>query len=167
LSRMAWKTEPTPPDLTFRQFVEWAGRQMKVSRTICETSQDDAMTGNIAGSTHTVGNLLVDIQNAYNPNIVAYIDNNVLIVRDIDRVVDVSGHVTVNEFIGTPMWTQWGVEFQTLFDQTLGLTCAVKLNSKMNPSLNHEFIVVNIDYVLSSRDTPFYIKVYACPPASE
>src|SRR5579864_306302 len=165
IDRISWKTQPTPPGMNFEQYVQWVGGQMKVSRTICDTSRNNVMMGdNMSGSTHTIGALLIDIQNAYNPDVVAYVDNNVLIVRDIDRVVDVAGHVTIDEFIGTPIWSQWGVQFQTLFNQELGLTCAVKLNSDMNPSLNHEFVVVSVYYQLASRETSFYCRVYACPP---
>ena len=167
LNKLTWRTQPTPPGMTFKEYVMWAGKQMETSNTICETSRDDVKMGaNMSGTTYIVGALLIDLQNAYQPDVVAYIDDNVLIVRDYGRVVSVAGKVDVDTFIGAPTWTQWGVSFRTMFDQTITMTCAVTLKSEMNPSLNHEFVVVTLDYDLASRTTPFYCTVYACPPSA-
>jgi hypothetical protein len=164
-NKLTWTSGRPPPNATFKEYVMWAGKLMQVDNIICETSMNDSRNWNQSASTHIVGDLLIDIQDAYKTDVAAYIDNNVLIVRDKDKIVSISGRVTVKDFIGTPMWTAWGAEFTTLFDPRIILTCAATLESLMNPSLNREFILTSVDYELSSRDVPFYVKANGSPPA--
>lgn len=165
LNRTAWITEPAPTTATFKAYVQWAAKQMGVSSVQCETSYDNVQINNPSASTHVAGNLLIDIQNAYRPNVAAFIDNNILYVKDINKILSTAQITTVSEFIGTPMWTEWGVEFQTLFDPKITLAGAVTLQSKMNPSLNQSFVMSSIDYDLTSRERAFYLRGYANPPA--
>jgi hypothetical protein len=165
LSKLSWVTGFAPTSATYKQYVEWAGAQMGVTRTVCETSYNDKVINNPFASTHIVEQLLVNIQDAYKPNVAAYIDNNVLIVKDINAVISISQQVTVSEFIGTPMWTEWGVVFQCLFNSQIQLAGAATLNSIMNPSLNKTFVIVSLDYDLTARDRNFYVKATASPSA--
>jgi hypothetical protein len=165
LNRTEWITEPAPTTPTFKQYVQWAATQMGVSSVQCETSYDNVQINNPSASTHIAGALLIDIQNAYRPNVAAFIDNNILYVKDINKILSTAQIVTVSEFIGTPLWTEWGVEFQALFDPQLTLAGAVALQSKMNPSLNKTFVMSSIDYDLTSREVPFYVHAFANPPA--
>lgn len=165
LSKMDWITEPAPTSGTFKSYVLWAGAQMGVSSVVCETSYNDTPITNPFAATHIVANLLVDIQSAYRPNVAAFIDNNVLYVKDVNKIVSTAQIVTVNEFIGTPMWTEWGVDFITLFDPKIMLAGAATLKSLMNPSLNKTFVISSLEYDLTSREVPFYVKASANPPA--
>lgn len=165
INKLAWITDFAPANATFKQYVQWAGQQMGVNQIICETSYNDKSISNPFASTHVVGELLLDIQSAYRPNVAAYIDNNNLIVKDVNKIISISQIVTVDEFIGTPMWTEWGVQFVSLFDPNIALAGAATLNSKMNPSLNKTFVISSLDYSLSSRDRDFYNKVTANPSA--
>jgi hypothetical protein len=165
LSKMDWITEPAPTSGTFKSYVQWAGAQMGVSSVVCETSYDDTPITNPFAATHIVANLLVDIQSAYRPNVAAFIDNNVLYVKDVNKIVSTAQIVTVSEFIGTPMWTEWGVDFTTLFDPKIMLAGAATLKSVMNPSLNKTFVISSLEYDLTSREVPFYVKASANPPA--
>lgn len=165
VNKIAWVTGFAPTSATLKQYVEWAGAQMGVTRVVCETSLNDKVITNMFASTHIVGSLLVDIQNAYMPAISAYIDNNVLYVKDTSAIISTSQPVSVSEFIGTPMWTEWGVAFQTLFNPQIQLAGAATLNSKMNPSLNKSFVIMSLDYDLTSRDRNFYVKAQGYPPA--
>jgi hypothetical protein len=112
-----------------------------------------------------VAELLVNIQDAYKPNVAAFIDNNVLYVKDVNKVISTAQVVTVKEFIGTPLWTEWGVDFMTLFDPNITLAGAATLESKMNPSLNQTFVISSLEYDLTSREIPFYVKASANPSA--
>lgn len=165
INKLAFKTGFAPTNTTFANYVAWAGAQMGVSRVICETSYNDTPISNPFAATHTVGELLIDIQNAYRPNVAAYIDNNVLIVHDINKIISTAQIVTVDEFIGTPMWTEWGVTFTTLFNPQIALAGAATLKSVMNPSLNKTFVISSLDYDLTSRDRNFYGKAFANPSA--
>lgn len=164
LSKLEYITEPAPTQTTFKQYVAWAADQMGISFQ-CNTSYDNQIITNPSAQTMVVGALLVDIQNAYRPNVAAFIDNDVLYVKDINKVIDSSQVVTINEFIGTPMWTEWGVEYTSLFDPQIQLAGASTLNSKMNPSLNQTFVNTSLEYDLCSRETPYYVKVTASPSA--
>jgi|GEM_PF-4118630 len=165
LDKLQWKTEFAPVQTTFKQYVEWAGRQMGVERTVCQTSYDNKVISNPGATAHTVEDLLLDIQSMYRPAVAAFIDNNDLIVMDMNKVIAIRGSTTVDEFVGTPMWTEWGVQFQTLFNPAILLAGGVTLKSKMNPSLNNSYVVSSIDYDLTSRDTNFHGKYNANPAA--
>jgi hypothetical protein len=165
LSRIEYISNFAPTKTTFKQYVQWAGAQMGVSSVVCETSYDDVEITNPSASTHIVGTLLVDIQNAYRPNVAAFIDNNILYVKDQNKVVSTAQVVTVSEFIGTPLWTEWGVDFMCLFNPQIALAGAATLQSSMNPSLNQTFVISSLDYDLNSRETPFYVRVNANPSA--
>jgi len=154
-----------PTNSTFKEYVDWVATQLQVSY-ICETSINNSKNWNQSSSTMVAGALLIDLQNAYRPDVVAYIDNNVLIVRDLNKVISSANKVTVDEFIGTPMWNTWGAEFVTLFDPKITLTSAATLRSEMNDSLNkQDFVIISVDYDLTSRDIGFYVKATGCPAA--
>lgn len=165
LQKLQWVTGTAPASMPFKQYVEWAGAQMGVSSIDCKTSYDDTVVWNPSGTTEVVAHLLIDIQSYYRPNVVAFIDNNILYVRDANKVIDTAQKVTISEFIGTPMWTEWGVEFTTLYNPQLQLAGAPTLNSKMNPSLNKTYVTTSLEYDLTSRDVAFYVRVNASPSA--
>jgi hypothetical protein len=131
----------------------------------CETSYNDVVITNPSGTTEIVAHLLIDIQSMYRPNVVAFIDNGSLIVKDANKIISTAQMVTIDEFVGTPMWTEWGVEFTTLYNPQLQLAGAPTLNSKMNPSLNKTYVTTALEYDLTSRDVAFYVKVNASPSA--
>lgn len=164
LDKLKWMSDVPPEDVTFLEYVQWVGRQLDLN-VICDTKMNNSRNWNSSSSTQVLSQLVIDIQNAYRPDIAAYVEDNFLIVRDIDKVVSSANRVNVTEFVGTPVWNEWGVEFMTLFDPRLTLTSAVSLNSLMNPKLNQDFVIFSVDHDLSARDNPFYTKVYGIPPA--
>ncbi len=168
LDRRNQKSEPAPTKTTLLGYVKWAAGQMELGDNFtCETSYNDAEITNPSVSTYIIGDLLIDIQSIkeVRGKIAAYIDNGWLYVKDINKIVSTAEVVTIDEFIGTPQWTEWGMEAQTLFNPKIILPGGVKLISKMNPSLNKTFVVLCLEYDLNSRDVPFYVKVSGAPPA--
>lgn len=165
--KLEWNSGSQNPDQTFKEYVEWVGQKLGVSEVVCETSINDSKTWNQSAQAVTVSTLLISIQDAYKPNISAFIDNNRLIVRDTDKVISSANQIEIDEFIGTPMWTDWGAQFQILLNPLLTLTSLATLKSRMNPSLNNDYVIVSLDYELASRDTPFYMKATGCPPAAD
>ncbi|WP_175692740.1 baseplate hub protein [Burkholderia ambifaria] len=165
IDKTAFVTEPAPTSGTFKSYVEWAGKQMGVAHTICDTSYDNQVLNNQFATANRVSSLIIQIQDAFKPAVAAFIDNNTLIVRDLNKVIGASQMVSVNEFIGTPMWTDWGIEFECLMNPAISLVNAATVTSKMNPSLNGTYVVYEVTYDLTSRDTPFYMKVSGLPPA--
>ncbi|KWE57500.1 hypothetical protein [Burkholderia sp. MSMB2157WGS] len=165
IDKTAFVTEPAPASGTFKSYVEWAGRQMGVEQTICDTSYNNKVLNNQFATANTVSSLIIQIQDAFKPAVVAFVDNNKLIVRDLNKAINLSKIANVTEFIGTPMWNDWGVEFNCLMNTEISLVNAASITSKLNPSLRGTYVVSGIEYDLTSRDTPFYMKVSGLPPA--
>jgi hypothetical protein len=172
-SRQIDKTKDTaqPPSssvTTFKEYVQWAADQMGVSQADCQTTHDDEVIPGMFRSAYDVQALIWAIQSAFDPHVVAYIDNDRLTVREINVPLAEEGIVNVNEFIGIPTWTSYGSTFTALFDHRIHLGGLVKLHSSMNPSLNvtNSWLVFGIDYELSSRHESFYNRVTCYLPAS-
>jgi hypothetical protein len=167
VNKLNYLTTTPGAQTTFKNYVTWAAQQLGVS-VHCETSYDDRVITNPAGSIQTADELLVDIQNLYHPDVAAFIDSstNTLYVKDVNKIISTANTVTVDEFIDMPSWTAWGVRFECLFNPAILLTSAVQLQSVLNPSLNNVgWVVYALDYSLSSRDTEFNMTVDAAPPA--
>lgn len=165
ISKVQYITQVPPGQMTFKAYAAWVAAQMGVN-LVCQTSYDNVVVTNPGASVHTVGDLLVDIQSYYRPNVAAFVDNNTLYVKDVNAVITTASQVTIDEFINMPLWDEWGAEFECLFNTQLLLSCAATLVSLMNPSLNKVgYVIYAIEYNLTSRDTPFNIKANGAPPA--
>jgi hypothetical protein len=166
LSKVNWITPNTfPASTTFKNYVTLAAQAMGLQLN-CQTSHDDDTITNPGASIYNVGSLLIDIQGYYRPNVVAYVDNGTLFVRDASALITTANTVTISEFVNTPQWDEWGAEFETLFNPQLVLSCGAQLQSVLNPSLNDfAYVVYSLEYDLTSRDTPFYVKACGSPAA--
>ena len=134
------------------------------SNFICDTSYNSVIINNPARSILSIASLLIDIQDMYKPDVAAFVDDDLLIVKDRNKIMNPAQTAVLSEFIGIPGWTEWGIGFQTLFDPTIKLAQGVSITSSMNPSLNGTYVVLELEYDLSSRDGPFYVKPGASPP---
>lgn len=167
IDKRPFASDRAPAQTTFANYVKWAAQQMGFGddNYRCETSFNERIINNPGRSISTVGALLIDIQSYDTPNVVAFVDDDVLIVKDRTKVINPSDIAQVTEFIGVPSWQEYGVEFATLFDSNIRLAQAVELHSKMNTSVNGQYVLTTLTYDLASRDTPFYVKAYGSPPA--
>lgn len=166
IDRTKFVTAPAPDGTTFKAYVTWAAEQMGFGTNfICDTSNNEAIISNPARSIFVASALLIDIQNMYRPDVAAFVDDDLLIVKDRNKILNPSESVQLDEFIGVPTWTEWGVTFTVLFNQGIRLAQGATLTSLMNPSLNGTYVVMEIEYDLTSRDGPFYVKASASPPA--
>jgi hypothetical protein len=165
IDKTAYVTQVPPGQMTFKAYATWIAAQMGVN-LVCQTSYDSVVVTNPGASVHTVGDLIIDIQNYYRPNVAAFVDNNTLYVKDVNKVITTSNTVTIDEFIGMPLWDEWGCEFECLFNTQLILPCQAILVSTMNPSLNkYGYVIYALSYDLASRDGPFYVKANGAPAA--
>lgn len=166
IDKSKFVSAPAPDNLTFKAYVTWAAQQMGFGTNfVCETSFNDVIITNPARSIYVASALLIDIQNMYRPEVAAFIDDDLLIVKDRNKIVNTAHIAKVKEFIGIPTWTEWGVSFATLFDPDIRLAQAVELESVMNPSLNAKYVNLELEYDMATRDTPFYVRASASPPA--
>lgn len=165
ISKVQYITQVPPGQMTFKAYAAWVAAQMGVN-LVCQTSYDNIVVTNPGASVHTVGDLLIDLQSYYRPNVAAFVDNNTLYVKDVNAVITTASKVTISEFINMPLWDEWGCEFECLFNPQLLLSCAATLVSTMNPSLNKVgYVIYALTYDLTSRDIPFNIKANGAPPA--
>lgn len=172
IDKLKDSVEP-PHAATYKEYAQWVADQLEV-RLDCKTSYDNIKIKDLFTSVVDVSGLMWALQDAWNPRTVAYVDNKILTVRDYDKPLDAaaSNPITVNEFIGIPTQTSFGASFQTLFDPKIHLSAVIHLNSKMNPSLGTEkiktnWLVAKMDYMLSSREIPFYVKADVYPAGAQ
>jgi hypothetical protein len=145
--------------------VVWAANLMGLEYS-CDTKFDDMKQPNGLASVPSRGALVSAIVQLHAGEIAAYIDDHLFVVRDIDKAINPNEVTQVHDFIGMPLWTDWGCKFTTFFSSNLQLMHFARLNSVMNPSLNTtDWILYTMEYTLSSRNEPFYITAMGSPPA--
>lgn len=166
IDKTTFVSSPAPVNTTLLEYVTWAADQMGLGKDFeCDTSYNDQAITNPSSGSIVVAALVIDIQNARRPDVAAFIDDNYLYVKDRNKLVNPSEIAPVTEFVGIPMWTEWGVEFECLFDTAIRLGHGVDLTSKLNPSINGQYVLVSLDYDLTSRDVPFYVRAQGAPPS--
>lgn len=88
----------------------------------------------------------------------AYINNGVLVVKDIN--VPLKGRTRVlnidTGMVGIPEFTEQGIKVKMLFDNQTDLGYGLEIKSIMNPAANGLYVVYKLGYELANRDTPFY-----------
>lgn len=172
IDKTKFVTEPAPEAPTFQQYVEWAARQMgfitdTANNLTFDCSPDIANRPlqNPSRSTYVAAALLIDIQNTFRPDVAAFVDNDQLIVKDKNKIINIGAISVVKSFVGTPIWTEWGVTWTTLMDSTLKLAQGATITSSMNPGVNGTYVITELEYQLSSRSNNFYSKASGSPPA--
>lgn len=166
IDKTTFISTPAPSQTTFYNYVKWAAQQMGFANNfICDTSYNDVVIYNPARSLYVNAALLIDIQNLYKPDIAAFIDDDLLIVKDRNKIINPSNISNVNEFIGTPCWNEWGVDWTCMFDPTIKLAQATAIQSSMNPGTSGTYVVTALEYDLASRNGPWYVKSSGSPPA--
>lgn len=108
------------------------------------------------------------LANFHKDKVCVFVDDGVLIVTEWGKalqgeVVEVSA---ANWLIGIPTVTQWGVQFTTLADAPIKLAGAVNLISELNPSVNQPWVMTQVEYDLTSRDTSWYATWSGSPSAA-
>lgn len=166
LDNSRYQTSAAPSPITFKDYCIWAGKQMQVLDTKVNTSIDNLVIYNPGRTSFVVSALIWDIQNYNRNTVVAYIDDDILYVKDKDKILSEEQIANVDNFIGVPTWDEYGVEFNTLFDPSIALANGVRLKSIVNPGVNDStYIITELNYDLSSRDNQFFVRANASPSA--
>jgi hypothetical protein len=91
-------------------------------------------------------------------NFDAFVDNNVLVVKD--RNVPLPGLTRKlsleNGMVGIPEITETGIRVRMLLDNATQLGGQIELTSQLNPSLNGRYGIYKLSFDIASRDVPFY-----------
>ena len=166
LDKTEFPSLAAPITATFKQLVAFAAKQMGLGNNYyCNTSIDDKVIYNGFKTIYTISGLLIAIQAMQYPDVAAFIDDDQLIVKDRNAIVNPANVTQLNEFIGTPMWTEWGAQWVTLMNTNVKLASAAQLTSSMNPGVNGQYVITELEYDLTSRDGPFYVTANGSPPA--
>lgn len=167
IDKTTFITSQPPIAGTLEYYTQWAAEQLGLGENwICDTSYNKMVLENAFVGFHTMAGLIWALQDTRKPDIVAFIDDDFLVVKDRNKVVNPSDILVILEFVDTPSWDEYGVAFTTLFDTSIRLAGGVQLQSIMNPSVNGPYVLTMLDYDLSSRDGPFHVNSYGSPPSA-
>lgn len=91
-------------------------------------------------------------------NVNAYIDDDVLVVKDANiPLVNTLKVVNLESgMIGIPEVTEQGIKVKFLFDNKTVLGGRLRVQSKLYPSVNGDYVIFKLGFEISSRDVPFY-----------
>lgn len=166
IDRTKFITERAPSPITFENFCKYAAQQMGLASVVVDTSINQQVLINPGRTAYVAAALLPEIQNYSRNTIAAFIDDDRLIVKDKDKILNPDAIKFISEFIGSPTWNEWGVNFTVMYDPDLRLAQGVMLNSILNPSLNDTtFVILSLEFDLASRDDNFVINVDVAPTA--
>ena len=88
----------------------------------------------------------------------AYVDDDRLIVKDYNVPLAQATHVLSKSsgLIGAPELTEQGVKVKYLLDPKSQLGGELELESEIYPAANGKYVIYQLSYEVSNRDTPFY-----------
>ena len=90
--------------------------------------------------------------------VVAYIDNDRLVVKD--ALTPLTNRVRIlnkdSGMVGVPKITEKGVVVQFLIDPETTLGGALRIESKINPAINGDYVINQLKFEVASHDTPFF-----------
>lgn len=167
IDRTKFQTLPAPSPITFEEFCKYAAKQMGLGdNVIVDTSINQQILINPGRTAYVVAALLPEIQNYARNSIAAYIDDDQLIVKDKDKILDRDNIQTIKEFLSPPTWNEWGADFSCMYSPDIRLAQGIKFQSVLNPSLNDTtFVILQLEYDLGSRDDVFSVTGSVAPAA--
>lgn len=96
----------------------------------------------------------------------AYVDGETLVVKN--RNTALPGVTTTlsqdSGMIGIPELTVQGIKVKYLLDRVSRLGSGLRVESKLNPAANGEYVIYKLTFEVASRDTPFYYIAEARRP---
>ncbi|HEM9000903.1 TPA: hypothetical protein U2T46_002977 [Burkholderia cenocepacia] len=168
IDKSAW-IQRTPPSVgTYRDFVLYVNRELGLPSDpiVDSVLSEQQAPQNFMQSVIRKDALVATLAAVDSNRVTAYIDDDRLVFKDIFKVLDVENRPTLTEFIGMPMWSEWGVRFTHMFDASIKIGGGAILRSAMNPQVNgSDYVVASIDYDLTSRKGPFYVSASVMPAA--
>lgn len=100
----------------------------------------------------------VDGLNNISTDVVAYIDDNKLVVKNARTAL--RGGIPIisrqTGMIGIPEITVWGVKVKYLLDSVSRLGGGIRVQSIENPAANGDYTIFQLGFEVTNRDKPFY-----------
>lgn len=91
-------------------------------------------------------------------NINAFIDNNILVVKD--ALIPLTNTLRIlnsrTGMIGIPEFTEQGIKVKFLIDNRTTLGGSLRIQSTQYPATNGDYVIYKLSFQIASRDTPFY-----------
>jgi hypothetical protein len=91
-------------------------------------------------------------------NVNAFVDDDSLIIKDSNRPLANSARILNIDtgLIGIPEITEQGIKVKFLLDNTTTLGGTLRIQSKIYPTVNGDYVIYKLGFDIASRDTPFY-----------
>jgi hypothetical protein len=98
------------------------------------------------------------VQKLNEMGVVAFVDNKVLVVVDPQqsRSDDIFTISAASGMVGVPQPTTDGCLVRTMIGQGIEVGNEVRIESDVNPGVNGNYIIIQLDFEISNRDEPFY-----------
>lgn len=153
------------------QLLARSGAEMTSLSTLAQGVADDlglalefqAQDRNVGNYSHT-GSALHQVEKLQEiGGVSAYIDDDKLVVKDV--VAPLSGRVRVlnkeSGMVGLPKATEKGVKATFLIDPETALGGALRIESRLNPSLNGDYVINQLAFDAQSHADPFFYTALA------
>lgn len=164
VDKTKWGLLSPEGQMTYTQCIQWVAKTLGLTYQINTVHANDIIK-NFARDVYTYDSLLMALAKSFDCDVVAYIDDDMLIVKDQKNMIDTNDIPDIDMFVGVPTWFEWGVIFKTFYNPRVKVGGGVNIKSSINQFLNGEYVVGKIVHELSTRDEPFYITVSAYPAA--
>ncbi len=88
----------------------------------------------------------------------AFIDNETLFVKAADAPLNNTIKILSADtgMVGIPEITEKGLKVKFMLDNQTRLGGALRVNSKLYPAVNGDYIIYKLGFEITNRDTPFY-----------
>ncbi len=141
---------------------QWCADQLQVKLVYAATGNPTSISPQRLMS---IASLPAELNRMFSDKLAIHLDDGELIVRDINMAMEYP-QIDVNRatgLVGMPTFYEFGVAFTTMADLPIRLGGSVKLESKMNPSVDGEYVVTSINYELETRSNNWYAYYKASP----
>ncbi len=135
----------------------------QVARDLGLTLEFDAQDKNIGNYQHTGAALKQVDKLAAAGGVVAYIDDDKLIVKDALRPLTNRVRILNKDsgMVGVPKITEKGVTVQFLIDPDTAIGGALRIESKINPAINGDYVINQLKFEVNSHEVPFFYTAQA------
>lgn len=134
----------------------------QVARDLGLTLEFDAQDKNIGNYQHTGAALKQVDKLAAAGGVVAYIDDDKLIVKDALRPLTNRVRILNKDsgMVGVPKITEKGITVQFLIDPETAIGGALRIESKINPAINGEYVINQLKFDANTHEVPFFYTAY-------
>lgn len=139
--------------------------QTSLKQICSQIAQDTNTILNFQASDRSIANYAfsgaslkqIDAINAMG-NINAYIDNNQLVVKNAFVPTNAPTKIlsAASGMVGIPEFTEQGIRVKYLLDNVTTLGGRLRINSKIYPACNGDYVIYKLGFQIATRDVPFY-----------